>query len=433
MRARKKRLLRAIARPKMDSRGVPGSLRLGLLLLMATLLGTSNSHGGATTAKHGSAALCATIGPHVVAADAVLAPAAQIAVALGTDDTEVLSGTRARYGGAFKLVEDEQKLLPTFFHAGMNEVTEGQIAINSITISDEVTFATNTLDSYGNGLNAVEEFGSFALLYERSVNSKNRRNRMVVMSQAFAALGDYSNSTTTMNATCFGSSCYGTARTSTYQSSSGAANLQAAAIGASAAAGQQASLDQATPAMIDLTQKIDNYQYGYRRLRSFWMSACPTLDFPDRWSGPGANEARASAPSPTSAATLTPAPTSTLTEASNPVSKSFTSSDNDSIRIARTYGENASYYQRLHPTYNWTVISRYSNDYANHSTGAFDPALGGEPQSLYPIREVCYCTSPGPGLYSGYFYEVHLDTHRTFLIVGNKALEGRYGLRPNPP
>ena len=83
-----------------------------------------------------------------------------------------------------------------------------------------------------------------------------------------------------MNATCFGSSCYGTARTSTYQSHSGAANLQAAAIGAQGVAVQQASVDEATPAMIDLTQKIDNYQYGYRRLRAIWISACPTLSFP---------------------------------------------------------------------------------------------------------------------------------------------------------
>ena len=47
----------------------------------------------------------------------------------GTDDTEVLSGTHARYGSAFKIVEDDQKLLANLFHAGMNEVTDGQIAV----------------------------------------------------------------------------------------------------------------------------------------------------------------------------------------------------------------------------------------------------------------------------------------------------------------
>ena len=62
--------------------------------------------------------------------------------------------------------------------------------------------------------------------------------------------------------------------------------MQAAAIGASAVAGSQASIDQATPVMVDLTQKIDNYQYGYRRLRAVWLSACPHLEFPDHWVQP---------------------------------------------------------------------------------------------------------------------------------------------------
>jgi hypothetical protein len=206
-----------------------------------------------------------------------------MAVALGTDDTEVLSGTHSRGGSAYKLVEDHATKLPTLFHAGMNEVTEGQIAANNLSIPEEVALANNTLLSYSVSLNAVEEFGKFALLYERTVNSKNRRGALVSMNQALAALGDYNSSTTTLNASCFGYSCSGTAHTSTYQSNSGAANLQAAAIGAAGMAGQQASLDAATPAMIDLTQKIDNYQYAYRRLRAVWMSACPSLSFPDSW------------------------------------------------------------------------------------------------------------------------------------------------------
>jgi hypothetical protein len=35
--------------------------------------------------------------------------------------------------------------------------------------------------------------------------------------------------------------------------------------------------------MIDLTQKIDNYQYSYRRLRAVWIRACPNLNFSDHW------------------------------------------------------------------------------------------------------------------------------------------------------
>ncbi len=266
-----------------DSVGITRSRLSLLFLLVICCSGQGTAPSGAPATNRGSAPLCEAIAPRVVAADAELAPAAQMAVDLGTDDTEVLSGTHAHHGSAYKLVEDDAKTLPSLFHSGMNEVTEGQIAANNLSITDEVALANNTLQSYSISLNAVEEFGKFALLYERSVNSKNRRGAMVSMNQALAALGNYNSSTTTLNASCFGSSCYGTARTSTYQSNSSAANLQAAAIGAAAVAGQQASLDEATPAMVDLTQKIDNYQYSYRRLRAIWISACPGLNFPDHW------------------------------------------------------------------------------------------------------------------------------------------------------
>ena len=186
MLAKRMRSPLAIGQAKMDSR----YLRLSAMLAVA-LVGATKSHTTATPTKHGSTTLCGSIGRRVVAADANLAQAAQIAVALGSDDSEVLSGTRARYGSAFKMVEDDQKLVPELFHAGMNEVTAGQIAADSLTIPAEIRFAGNTFDSYSNSLNAVEEFSSFALFYERSVNSKNRRSKMVGMSEAFAALGDY--------------------------------------------------------------------------------------------------------------------------------------------------------------------------------------------------------------------------------------------------
>jgi len=84
------------------------------------------------------------------------------------------------------------------------------------------------------------------------------------MSEAFAALGDYSSSTTTMNASCFGGSCYGSARTTSYASNSGAANIEARRSGAAGVAQKRVQSRSGGPYMMDLTQKIDNYQYGYR-------------------------------------------------------------------------------------------------------------------------------------------------------------------------
>lgn len=110
-------------------------------------------------------------------------------------------------------------------------------------------------------------------------------------------------------------------------------------------------------------------------------------------------------------------------------SVSFTASDNSAIQIARTFGEAASYYERLHPDWEWTVITRYSNDYADYDTAAVDPKAGEAPERGYPIREVCYCTTHD----LGYYYEVHLDSDRVFTILGNKTLEVRYRVRRSGP
>ena len=37
--------------------------------------------------------------------------------------------------------------MPNFFHAGMDEVTQGQIAANMLTDPGECSFANNTLNS----------------------------------------------------------------------------------------------------------------------------------------------------------------------------------------------------------------------------------------------------------------------------------------------
>jgi hypothetical protein len=408
------------------------------VLALATMLFAAfcvTSADGAS--KHGSVTLCKTIGPYVVAADAALAPAARSAVNAGMNDTQVLAGTRARHGSAYDAVEADAKTIAFFFAAGMNEVTNGQIALDRVYLMpNESTFAGSSLAAYDGALNSVEEFGQLALLYERSVNSRNRSAFAAALSRAFAAMSSsYSSSYTNLNATCFGNTCYGSGTTTTTNYGGAAQNAAAAA---SVGSAQRAfTVAEQTPIMIDLTLKMDDYQYAYRRLRAVWTSACPSLSFPDHWAR-AAIETVAARPTPmVPTPALGPTPTRTSAPkpllAPEPASVTFTSSDNEAIRIARAYGENASYYQRLNPSYGWTIISRYSNDYANRSTEAFDPALRGAPEGLYPIREVCYCKSPAPGQYLGIFYEVHLDTHRTYLIVGNKTLEQRYGLQHNPP
>ncbi|HVN70336.1 MAG TPA: hypothetical protein VMU38_11895 [Candidatus Binatia bacterium] len=103
---------------------------------------------------------------------------------------------------------------------------------------------------------------------------------------------------------------------------------------------------------------------------------------------------------------------------------SFAPSDDDAIRIARGYGNNVSYGERMHPDYGWMVVSRYSVDYSKRNDGAIDSQLGEAPEQAYPIREVCLCIN-GSG---GYYFEVRLDTKKVVPINGNPELEARYGL-----
>jgi hypothetical protein len=107
--------------------------------------------------------------------------------------------------------------------------------------------------------------------------------------------------------------------------------------------------------------------------------------------------------------------------------ENLTASDNEAIQLARSFGESAQSYERYFPTYDWTVVSRYTNSYIQQQGSETAPS---EP---VPIREICYCKSLGGSEgYSGYYYEVHLDTGRVFTILGNRTLEERYGVHRNP-
>jgi hypothetical protein len=278
-------------------------------------------------------------------------------------------------------------------------------------------------------LQVAQLLAQLALTYERVVNAQKKRNRMLLIAAPFLLVAPIAagafmegvmgaqRTTTTTTGTVNGQPFTATTTTVDYTRMEA---LQAAV--AANQAGRKEALELYTP-------QVGTLVYVINPLAWKWITACRAAkELPATVTGLGDARLRLTvAPKPTP----TPAATTALLYKLAP--ETFTASDTEAIRIARTYGENATSYQRLNPTYGWTIISRYSNDYADRSTEPFDPALHGTPEGLYPIREVCYCKSPAPGQYLGIFYEVHLDTHRTYLIVGNKTLEQRYGLQHNPP
>lgn len=314
------------------------------------------------------------------------------------------------------------------------EVLMAYMALGPVMGSDigngRVRVATAAVAREAQGeLQVAQLLTQLSVTYERVINAQRKRDRLLLMAAPFllvapiAAAGfmegamGAQRTTSTTTGTINGQQFSATTSTEDYSR----VNAIQAAVAANQA-GRKEALELYTP-------QVGTLVYVINPLAWKWITACRAAkQLPATVTG--LRDVGLSLPV---APKATPRPPATSALLSESAPETFTASDNEAIRIARTYGENVTYYQRLNPTYSWTIISRYSNDYANRSTEAFDPALRGTPEGLYPIREVCYCKSPAPGQYLGTFYEVHLDTHRTYLIVGNKALEQRYGLQHNPP
>src|SRR5476651_579071 len=82
----------------------------GFIVLILLMTPSTKSYAEETSASspiRGSLQLCNIIGPEITAADSALVSAVTAAVNAGGNDTQVLAGSNARYGGAFKAVEDD--------------------------------------------------------------------------------------------------------------------------------------------------------------------------------------------------------------------------------------------------------------------------------------------------------------------------------------
>jgi len=113
----------------------------------------------ASDSVRGSMNLCNTIGLDIVGADSALMSAVVAAVNAGGNDTQVLAGSNARYGGAFKAVEDDAVTISDAFHQGLDQITNATIAVDALTLPEEKKFALSSIQSYSDALNFVNRFG----------------------------------------------------------------------------------------------------------------------------------------------------------------------------------------------------------------------------------------------------------------------------------
>jgi hypothetical protein len=269
----------------------------GFIVLILLMDPGGKSYAEETSASShisGSAQLCNIIGLDIAAADSALVSAASAAVNAGGNDTQVLAGSNARYGGAFKAVEDDAVTISDAFHQGLDRITDATIAVDALTLPEEKTFALSSIQSYSEALNFVNRFGTLALQYERTVNN---RNKNLAMANYNESLGNNarnsSTSSTNGNANCNGNSnnyggsgygtynanCNGNSTTTTTYDNAASVDFQAAANDMNAARSQQSSISQFTSTISSDTETIDNMQYTFRVKKAQWTSACPSLSF----------------------------------------------------------------------------------------------------------------------------------------------------------
>jgi hypothetical protein len=263
-----------------------------LILLMAPCGESYAEETSASSHMRGSIQLCNAIGLNIAAADSALVSAVAAAVNAGGNDTQVLAGSNARYGGAFKAVEDDAVTISDAFHQGLDRITDARIAVDALTLPEEKTFAISSIQSYSEALNFVNRFGNLALQYERTVNSRNKNLAMANYNESLGNnVRNSSTSSTNGNSNCNGNSnnyggygtynanCNGNSTTTTTYNNSASAAFQAAANDMDAARSQQSSISQFTSTVSSDTETIDNMQYTFRVRRAQWISACPSLSF----------------------------------------------------------------------------------------------------------------------------------------------------------
>lgn len=94
--------------------------------------------------------------------------------------------------------------------------------------------------------------------------------------------------------------------------------------------------------------------------------------------------------------------------------------------------------------YTWQVDARYTNDGKPENPfralTVSNPSSRGTPDpsatlpSSFPVRIVWYARKLKDGSFSNSWpWEVHLDTHEVFPVIGNAALEAKYQVTTNPP
>lgn len=228
-----------------------------------------------------SSAYCLDVAPNVVRTLDALGSALVAASDAGTNDTQVIATTTARYGSAFKAVEEDFNNVQANLQTANSAFADASGATANLT-DQEKAGVTRALQTIYQTISYADTYSRLALGFERGINSANRRLAWARVSQAFASgMHNTSYTYSNGNASCYSytpysANCYGNSySTTTYDNSATIAQQNAANALANAQAGRLSYAEAASVLAqgLPLLQQIQTAVYSAQTL---WQKACST-------------------------------------------------------------------------------------------------------------------------------------------------------------
>ena len=232
-----------------------------------------------TPALSHSAAYCSELASAVGEALQGLDDALASAIDAGNNDTEALATTTARYGGAFKAVEDDFTAEKASIGRANSALGEADSVLAELN-DQERSGAQTTLQVLGTAITYTDTYSRLALAFERGINGTNRRIARARIAQALAA-GERNTSTTYTNGnancysyTAYSASCYGNSTSTTYSNDQATVAQENASNALAQAEAGRLSYGEADSVLTQGLPILQQIRTAVEAAEQSWGSAC---------------------------------------------------------------------------------------------------------------------------------------------------------------
>jgi len=233
----------------------------------------------ATPVPRHSAAYCAQFSASVQLVLQNLLSAVPLAINAGQNDTQYLANTTARYGSAFKYVEDDYANAQSYLDEARSHISDADGQTASLNDAEQPKANAN-VEALRNALQYTDTYLRLALTYERGVNGANRRLAAARVSQSLANMSQNSSYTyTNGTANCYSftdysANCYVNSSSNTTYNNSAAIAQQNAANALALAQAGRLSLGQANETLTEGLSSLSSLQDALNSAQTSWTKAC---------------------------------------------------------------------------------------------------------------------------------------------------------------